>query len=458
MVTQPGLFPKVVIPTFLLLTFLVPTSLLTAQGGPAPTRGWRVRHLLTAEKASSGRRVTLTIDSNRIVTTDKKGSGISISVPDVEAVLYDNVIRSLISTKDYVQGAGELGAGGAFLGFLGLPVFLALHQHKSKDHFILIFWKEQGQTHDAIFQVDKGDYGKVLEELERVTGRKWRDIPAERQRLRREIEQNARHATPLRLDRCVVVSTADLPMGLYQIVLLEREPGRADLLFFAGKAVDPKRLLAQASVEIVAASNAVPGAMPRYGEEANFFTLSEICLPDTTLRFSPQSLPGDPRMTVRRIHDAKGWWVLVRYGKYGEEPALRVPVVHQHAASPPCEGTLYVTPTRVVYEPQTPGAQNDRFTAVRSEIQAQVSSANNMPSLKISLPGRNYNFTPIVERGDSRRPISLSPSQRCGGESFPTLMKFEQCIGCEPFAEFLISAISDFAGVEREFLQRAGPR
>ena len=78
----------------------------------------------------------------------------------------------------------------------------------------------------------------------------------------------------------------------------------------------------------------------------------------------------------------------VGFGNRNGEAVFRFPVLHVHARE--CRGYLYISPTRVVYDPvETPNFKNDAFDVPRDTLRRLGAKSN---LFKIETPQRNYDF------------------------------------------------------------------
>ena len=107
----------------------------------------------------------------------------------------------------------------------------------------------------------------------------------------------------------------------------------------------------------------------------------------------------------------EGWVTFVRYLQHAGEPALRFSVRHVHADS--CKGLLYVTRSRIAYEPvYSPEFKGDAANIPRGEIQeAKGAGSPGNQWIKIVLPDRTLRFRILYERGSERDAYPLGRTE-----------------------------------------------
>lgn len=107
-----------------------------------------------------------------------------------------------------------------------------------------------------------------------------------------------------------------------------------------------------------------------------------------------------------RLEGGEGWVTHIRYGEHEGEPVFVFAVNHVHSKrSASCDGLLYVSQERIVYDPvYSPEYRSDAFSVPRT----QVKEAQRAPSLRwdeyirIVVAEKNFNFQVLYERGAAR--------------------------------------------------------
>ena len=270
-----------------------------AQSTP-PGKEWHVKYILwqglpkTVQKKQLEKTVEVSLGPESIAGKSRKDVQFLIPVAQVIEVTYD--------TEIHHRGGGWAGAAGEMaedpdspeelLGAVPLMLVAAIlsPMHSTK-HFVHIAWRDQGKVRDVTLEAAKEDYTPFLQELGTVTGKEWKNLPAEREKLRQEIEQESDRSMPVRLDHKIWLAETNLKAGPYQLVLLQREENRGELYFFAGTKVNSRQVAGLMIVQIETLSTGVAGAQVAYKDEQGVTMISEIRTPDKILRPAAQALP-----------------------------------------------------------------------------------------------------------------------------------------------------------------------
>ncbi len=164
--------------------------------------------------------------ASAVVGTDEivffeRDSRTEIQVSQILEVTYDNLNRRRSEQVGGSHGEGSL---------LFLIPALAMLPFKSTNHYVGIVWQDE-EVRETIFQVGKGEYVDFLSRLKEVTGKDWRDLPAERERFRKA-------AVSAKLDNDVWIMGRIVAAGNYKLVLVPHDEsadsGSGDLYVFAG--------------------------------------------------------------------------------------------------------------------------------------------------------------------------------------------------------------------------------
>jgi len=233
---------------------------------------WEVKYEEGTENIPSQEKIQIIVGTEKITLERNRQQVLGIAPASVMEVSYDTKVRRRLAESAAVA-ALSLGAA---------AVFAAL---KTKKHFVNIVWDDGGTQKEIVLKVGKGEYASLLAELERVTGKKYRNLEMEAKQAQEELNLEKKNKVGVQLDRGVQVGDKTLAAGLYQVVLLGRPENKGELYFFAGKDVNTKKIAAAAWVEVVTESNEVSGAQASYKEEGGATKLAEIRTPSKTLRF-----------------------------------------------------------------------------------------------------------------------------------------------------------------------------
>lgn len=258
----------------LLAASLLAPSPVAAQQMKHTSEGnqWPMKYEEGTEPIKHDTKMTVTVGDKNILCEPESGMALAIPVAGVKEVTYDTKARRRLAEA---AGVAVLSLGVAL-------VFVAL---KTKKHFVNVVWQEaDGTDKEVVFKVGKGEYAAFLADLQRVTGKEWKNLEMEREKVRQELKTQRGKQVPVQLDRRVQLPDALLKPGVYQVVLLERGGNQGELYFFAGQEVNVKKIVGSAVVEILPASAAGGTAEVVYNEGGEPATIAEIRLPGKTLR------------------------------------------------------------------------------------------------------------------------------------------------------------------------------
>ncbi len=116
---------------------------------PRPGRQWEVKNERGFFDIRPGTGLTVTVEKQAIVFSERKGPSHTIAVGQVSRI-------------SYYSGTGSALPGG-------------------KRHFVTVAWQERGETRKQIFQVGGRKHYFFLEELKSATGKDWGTLtPCER--------------------------------------------------------------------------------------------------------------------------------------------------------------------------------------------------------------------------------------------------------------------------------------
>ena len=152
----------------------------------------------------------------------EKGSPNTIPLNTINKVTYDTRAHHRTKGGTALMMASPLGG-------------LLLASSKATKHFVTIAFDQNGEKEDVAFELGKNDYTSFLQEMQKLTGKPWKDLAAERKQTEAEIQKQQGNKVAIKLDHTMRVSETDLKAGDYQIVVLERPENKAEVYFFAGK-------------------------------------------------------------------------------------------------------------------------------------------------------------------------------------------------------------------------------
>jgi|SRR5262245_17419746 len=239
----------------------------------------------------AGAKVELVITGQSVLFKTGEETVLEIPAAGISEVGYDTSSHNL--GRPYLKDAGA--AVGAGEGIIAAPFFLAsaaiLLPFKSTQHSVRILWEDKGSHLEVYLGVRKQDYHALLDELQRLSGKPWVDMPKARKKLVSEIKQAKNRSVPLEIDRYIVLNGAQMRPGRYQTVFLERPGNRGEVYFFSGADVNPKRISAQSVVNVETLNSETTNSGVTYVVEHGVETINAIQLPGKKLVFVSGALP-----------------------------------------------------------------------------------------------------------------------------------------------------------------------
>jgi len=218
----------------------------------------------------------------------KKGEETTLEIPaaSISEVGYDNSSHNRGWAYLKAVGGGLHGSGEGMV--IVAPILAPaaiLAPFKSTKHFVRILREDKGSPSEVLLQVRKQDYHAVLDELQRLSGKPWIDLPQARKKLVSEIKQAKGRSVLLEIDRNIVLNGAEMKPGRYQVVFLERPGNHGEVYFFSGTKVKPKRISAQGVVNVETLNSETTNSGVTYVVEHGVETTNAIQLPGKKLVF-----------------------------------------------------------------------------------------------------------------------------------------------------------------------------
>jgi hypothetical protein len=224
--------------------------------GSAQQGRWNAVYQAGAAPFGLGSRVQVTIANDQLVFAGKKGAQFSLPASTITA-LSSNLTSEHTVTRSQMAAWGGLAQFNPYtLMFLplGIPVMAATYPIKSKYAYISVMWSEKGADEEVQFRLDRRDYEPFLEHLRESTGKEWKDLESEWERLKKALASGTGLQTPLRLDRKVRVGKVDVKPGPYQLIVLKEAPNQGEAYLFLNNEVNVEHLLCTSHVEIAESS------------------------------------------------------------------------------------------------------------------------------------------------------------------------------------------------------------
>lgn len=276
---------------------------------PSPRSSWEVTYQAGPSAVPKGTRLKATFKEERLIC-EGKNAGFSIPVASIIDVSSNSRRRFPMweaQAKAWsVWAEATQGYGLAFFPY-GVPLLLATLTVKSRDYLLDIVWGEGGVEQDIALAIGKRDYTSFMAELNRATGKQWKDLEAEWQRIEQAIKSENFNRITVRLDRQVQVAGIGLKPGVYQMVYLPRQGNLGEVYFFKGHAADTAKIAAltvaslglvikeadlrhkeiatSSEIEVEARPSGIATAQVIYKQKDMVGTIAEIRTANKTFRF-----------------------------------------------------------------------------------------------------------------------------------------------------------------------------
>ncbi len=437
-------------------TYALPQAADTSTQNQAKPRQWEVRAVAVAGSPLKLPKLRLSIDNAAIVVRKKDREVLSIPDASVVDLLYDDVAHNTAgeawNSYDQRCPPGQCGdvVGAAYLeGLLFFtPVLAAFKTHH---HLIHILWQSNGHTQTEVLEAGSSEYKSVMSALENATGKKCRDLTAERRKLAEELAQSAGKRIPLKIEREAVIGNSGLEPGNYEVTLLERGSGRGGLYFFTPEEKDPLKVVGSTPVTIDSELNNISSAVVSYAQQGGATTIPEIRFPGQHLHIPPVFLPPEAYKSVRSFYAGEQLWAHVSYETYRGEPAFRFPVwASGRRANGVFNDSGFVHLTRNDVSYVSTRAKNEaesfRFPLADSHLTFHGRGSGLSPavaSIQLSAGKKTVYFGPFY----GANPMTVMPDTRERLQRSST-----------GFCVFFLDTARDFDTAKKEYLERTLPQ
>lgn len=261
--------------------------------------------------------VTLTLNRESMTVRNSKAVLFSAAVQNLNATdsrtevrkatkgwedFWDTAFDKYVQAGDgRVATAAPMGIAGAFILAVALPTALVgegiLAPIKTTDHFVSMYWLEDGAVKRAEFRTSARDTTSLIAELNRITGREVEDLQQLSQKRLKIIAEQFDASPLIETDREVKVGWRSLAPGGYRLVVAPREKHLAEIYLFTGNfqggSFNANDVAAHAVVELERRKTSVESkAVPSisYREQNGIVRFSRIDTDNYILRFTPVPL------------------------------------------------------------------------------------------------------------------------------------------------------------------------
>ena len=269
-----------------------------ANSSPEKARSWRVRYSGPTTLLPKDTLVTLAVSREWITVRDSRTFSLSIPVASVRTADSRTEVRK--ATKGWEDFWDRQCCGdndGAQL-LLIAPVILAgygiLAPIKTTDHFVSMYWMENGSMRGLEFRVGSEDTKSLLAELNRATGRNAEDLQEVSSKRQKLIDEQYKASPIVELKSPVTLGWNTLWPGRYHLVVIPRsapgEIGLAEVYFYVSNKPTPDFLSGDGVAELERRETPLEAKTSpsiSYREQNGIVTFSQIETDQFILRFTP---------------------------------------------------------------------------------------------------------------------------------------------------------------------------
>lgn len=278
-------------PRVALFAFLAASVYAIPQQAPAPESAqpahWRAIYQAGAAPLALGSHLNIAIAKDQLILAGK-GAPFSIPVAAITAIS-SNLTSEHTVTRSQMAAWGGLAQFSPYtLMFLpfGIPIMAATYPIKSKYAYISVLWSEKGTDQEVQFRLDRKDYDPFLKQLQKSTGKEWKNLESEWERLRQTLAGGNDHPIPLRLDRTVRMANVEVKPGTYQLIVLRLPANHGEAYLFPSDQLNIEHLLSTSRVEIAPSSDNRQAQVVTFKQdESGLSRISEIRITGQVLRF-----------------------------------------------------------------------------------------------------------------------------------------------------------------------------
>ncbi len=451
-----------------------------ARGG-SERRSWRVKYELGTERVQEGAKLDLTVNEGTVVIKARNKTRLSIPKTSLVSVMYDTLphrpldelqvppgsawkdVDLALTTVESLPSLALLAGGLSQIGLMFVPVAFVLcppilfdwvesisslstQAREANDRFVYLVWRDQRTVKDLLMRIDSQEHcSSLLAAIREASGRDFVDLPAYRERLIEELAARPRWSVPLEAKGTIRAGGRDLSPRRYTLVLWEGEEREGRVFLFSGDRLRLKELSALVPVTIETAGTKAAVPEVAYKEADGFTAISAIGLEDKVLHFPDEPTPGEPRMIsyggapALRFEAGNHALDVITLASYRGESAVRFPMFRRGATD--SRGFLYVTPSRIAYDPVMTPRRRKPFDASRSDVKSLACPEDF---------GGGYHLR--IELGHDR--LALHPIGQ-GLDMRPSTAKRVRLVQ-RGFCELILEAFNDFQAVEARLTQ--GPK
>ena len=228
---------------------------LPAQSQTARPDTWDATFVAGPVPMKPGTRVRVLVSDDSVILSSGHGPGISISIPTIVDVISHSRVRYPAwdaQMKAWRVWAAATGGYGLVFFPFGLPFMIGSTAAKSHEYMFSIVWRKGELEENVVFAVREKDYTPVLDEINRVSGKNWKNAQTEWQKVEQALKQQPENTFFVEIDRPIEIGGAAVKRGKYTVVFLPRADNLGELYFFQGHGVDTAKLALASPAMMVA--------------------------------------------------------------------------------------------------------------------------------------------------------------------------------------------------------------
>jgi len=260
-------------------------------------KSWRVSYSGPESILRKHTPVTLTVSREWITVRDTKTFSLSIPAANVRTADSRTEVRKATKGWEDFWDRNCCGDNDAGAVLLTAPIFLAgygiLAPIKTTDHFVSMYWMENGSMRGLEFRVSAGDTKSLLAELKKATGRNAEDLQEVSTRRQKLVAEQYEASPIVELKSPVTLGWNTLWPGRYHLVVIPRsapgETGLAEVYFYVANKPTPDCLSGECVAELERREPLEGKASPSvsYREQNGIVMLDQIETSELILRFTP---------------------------------------------------------------------------------------------------------------------------------------------------------------------------
>jgi len=200
----------------------------------------------------------------------------------ITGLSHDTQVRNMAAA--YGSSGGSCYGQGCVGEVLVMAILAPFHVRRE---YVTIRWRDNGVPRATYLRFLKADFPSFEREMAARTNLTFENVGKQRDKIRQQIESRKSEALSVRLDRGTFIRNEPVHGGLYQTLIIEREPGAGDLYLYCGKQINSKKPAWVIPVSIIATAENMRIPDPEYNKRVRWKNLEAIRMPGRTVRVMP---------------------------------------------------------------------------------------------------------------------------------------------------------------------------